>query len=159
MINYIEFSPPFYIFTEEIMAKPYSLDLRERVLKDCDSGMSSEDVARKYSVSIAWVYSLRTQRRETGSIAPKECQRSPRFKLVPYETEVRQAVADHPDATLVELCELLSKHVLVSTTSLCDFLKHLKITRKKRPFVPQNNTAKMLLKNVKSGKHSKRSSM
>jgi hypothetical protein len=42
-------------FKEEYMPKPYSLDLRERVLKDCDSGMSSEDAARKYSVSIASV--------------------------------------------------------------------------------------------------------
>ena len=33
------------------MAKSYSMDLRERVLKDCDAGMRSEDVAHKYTVS------------------------------------------------------------------------------------------------------------
>ena len=32
------------------MAQAYSMDLRERVLKDCDTGMRSEDVAQKYSV-------------------------------------------------------------------------------------------------------------
>jgi transposase len=36
----------------EPMPKPYSSDLRERVLKDCDAGMRSEDVAEKYSVSV-----------------------------------------------------------------------------------------------------------
>ena len=94
-------------FVEKFMAKPYSVDLRERVLKDCDSGMSSEDVARKYSVSISWVYLLRKQRRETGSIAPKQRQRGVNLKLSPYEAEVRQLVADHPDATLVELHAML----------------------------------------------------
>jgi transposase len=52
------------------MAKAYSMDLRERVLKDCDTGMRSEDVAQKYSVSASWVYDLRKKRREPGFIAP-----------------------------------------------------------------------------------------
>jgi transposase len=114
------------------MPKPYSLDLRERVLKDCDAGMRSEDVAEKYTVSASWVYDLRKKRRETGSIAPKKQRHGQKPKLEPYEKEVRQVVADHPDATLAEFCEMLSKHVSVSTTTLCDFLRHLKITRKKR---------------------------
>ena len=37
------------------MAKAYSMDLRERVLKDCDTGMQREDVVQKYSVSASWV--------------------------------------------------------------------------------------------------------
>jgi len=113
------------------MAKAYSMDLRERVLKDCDTGMRSEDVAQKYSVSASWVYDLRKKRRETGSIAPKPQRHGSKPKLEPYETEVRQLVSDHPDATLAEFCEMLSQHVSVSTATLCDFLRHLKITRKK----------------------------
>jgi transposase len=114
------------------MPAPYSLDLRERVLKDCDNGMSSEDAARKYSVAIATVYSWRAQRRETGSIAPKQYKPGPKMKLAPYEKEVRQIVADYPDATLVEIVEKLSPYVTVSETTVCDFLKHLKITWKKK---------------------------
>jgi len=113
------------------MAKAYSMDLRERVLKDCDTGMRSEDVAQKYSVSASWVYDLRKKRRETGSIAPKQQRHGSRPKLEPYEKEVRQLVSEHPDATLAEFCEMLSQHVSVSTATLCDFLRHLKITRKK----------------------------
>jgi len=60
------------------------LDLRERILKDCDSGLPSEDAARKYSVSIASVYSWRKQRRETGSLAPKAYRRGQKPKLEPY---------------------------------------------------------------------------
>jgi len=116
---------------EEQMGLVYSQDLRERVLQDCDNGMSSEDVARKYSVAIATVYSWRKLRRETGSIAPKKYKPGPKLKLAPYEKEVRQAVADHPDVTLVELAEILSQYVSVSDSTVCDFLKHLKITWKK----------------------------
>jgi len=114
------------------MGRPYSLDLRERVLRDCDGGMSSEDAARKYSVSIAWVYSLRKRRRETGSIAPKKYQRGQRPKLEPYEKEVRQLVAEHPDATLEELHAKLPAEVRVTVPTLHNFLKRLKITWKKK---------------------------
>jgi transposase len=85
------------------MPNAYSLDLRKRVLKDCDNGMKTEDVAQKYSVSPSWIYSLRKQRKETNNIAPKKRPKNYKLKLSPYETEVRQLVADHPDATLVEL--------------------------------------------------------
>lgn len=44
----------------------YSLDLRERVLMDFDTGMGNEAVARKYRVSSRWVYKLRRQRAELG---------------------------------------------------------------------------------------------
>ena len=85
------------------MPKPYSLDLRERVVNDCDAGLSSKEVAKKYSVSVSWVNDLLKRRRETGSIAPREYKRGAKLKLAPYEKEVRQLVADHPDATLEEL--------------------------------------------------------
>jgi len=32
----------------------YSMDLRARVIRDCDAGLWVEDVAAKYSVSRAW---------------------------------------------------------------------------------------------------------
>ena len=71
------------------MPKSYSLDLRVRVLKDCDAGIRSEDVAKKYSVSASWVYDLRKRRRETGSIVPKQQRHGRKPKLEPYEQEVR----------------------------------------------------------------------
>jgi len=52
------------------MAKPYSLDLRARILKDYDSGVPVEDLVVHYEVSRSWLYSLIRQRRESGSIAP-----------------------------------------------------------------------------------------
>ena len=74
------------------MPAPYSLDLRERVLNDCDNGMSSEDAARKYAVAIATVYSWRKRRRETGCIAPRQYKPGPALKRAPYEQEVKAVV-------------------------------------------------------------------
>ena len=38
--------------------KPYSMDLRERVLADCDAGLPTGQVAGKYRVSPSWVRRL-----------------------------------------------------------------------------------------------------
>ena len=50
----------------------YSLDLRKRVLRARESGMSAERVAATYEVSRAWVYRLVQRRRETGAIEPRK---------------------------------------------------------------------------------------
>jgi len=125
-------------------------------LKDCDTGMSSEEVAEKYSVSASWVYDLRKKRRETGSIAPQEYQRGAKLKLAPYENEVRQLVADHPDATLEELHAMLPNKENVTTVTLHNFLKRLKITWKKRLCMRANNVERRSWTSVNNGKHCKR---
>ncbi len=113
------------------MTRAYSIDFRQRILNDIDGGMSTEDAARKYSVSISWAYSLKKQRRETGSIEPKKYHHGQRPKLEPYEQEVRKLVEDFPDATLVELHQKLPSEVQVSVVTLHHFLKRLKISYKK----------------------------
>ena len=124
------------------MARTYSLDLRERVVKDREAGMSSKAVAKKYSVSRSWIDGILKQRRETGSIAPKEYKHGPKLKLAPYEQEVRQLVADHPDATLEELHAMLPNKENVTCVTLHNFLRRLKITWKKRLSMLPNNIVK-----------------
>jgi transposase len=137
------------------MARAYSLDLRERILKSYDDGESVTEVAAQYSVSRATVYNLLALRRETGSIAPKEYQHGQKRKLEPYEKEIRQLVNDEPDATLEELHAKLPNKDSVSVVTLHNYLKHLKITRKKKLSVLPNNIEKMLPNNAKTGKRSK----
>ena len=52
------------------MAAAYSMDLRTRVLRDSDAGLSSKELAERYHVSRAWVDALKQRRRETGAFAP-----------------------------------------------------------------------------------------
>ena len=96
------------------MPKAYSLDLRERILKDYDADSPVEDLVQHYAVSRSWIYSLIKQRNATGSIAPSIQRHGFRPKLEPYEKEVRQLVAAHPDATLVDFCKMLDKQNIYS---------------------------------------------
>jgi transposase len=95
--------------------KPYSMDLRQRVLADCDKGLRALDAARKYTVSPSWVRRLLQRRRETGETAPRS-QRRGRVPLWRTHGEpIRQAVAGQPDATLAELRQRLGLPVALST--------------------------------------------
>ena len=108
---------------------PYSRDLRERVLADCDAGMATSEVAAKYSVSTAWVRRLKRRRRETGSIAPRPRGggRAPACDAEAAE-RLRRAVRDD-DATLEELAEAAG--VACAPSAVCRALARLGITRKK----------------------------
>ena len=48
-----------------------ALDLRSRVIADCDAGLGTKEVAEKYKVSQSWVRKLKQIRRETGQIGPR----------------------------------------------------------------------------------------
>ena len=50
------------------MAAAYSMDLRSRVLRDCDAGLSSNAAAARYHVIRAWADALKQRRWETGAI-------------------------------------------------------------------------------------------
>ncbi|MEM9155398.1 MAG: helix-turn-helix domain-containing protein, partial [Cyanobacteria bacterium P01_F01_bin.33] len=52
--------------------KPYSLDLRQKIVDAYDrGGISQRQLARQFNVATSFVQKLLKQRRETGSIAPK----------------------------------------------------------------------------------------
>jgi transposase len=110
----------------------YSQDLRQRVLAKCDAGISSDEVARLFDVSPAWVRRLKQRRRELNTIAPlpRRYGPHPRFTSA-HEEELKALVAQQPDATLKELQARLSVKVHVSR--ICRALKKLELTFKKSP--------------------------
>jgi transposase len=89
--------------TRELAMRAYSIDLRVRVLADCDEGMTTRDVASKYRVCPAWVRRLKQRRRETGSIAPKGQRHGPPPRRSEQAARVAEAIEKAPDATLDEL--------------------------------------------------------
>lgn len=97
--------------------KPYSMDLRQRVLADCDAGLKAEAVAQKYSVSQSWVRRLKQRRRETGEVAPRPQRHGPEpsWEAQAYAERLRAAVASAPDATLQEIKARLGLAVALST--------------------------------------------
>ena len=108
--------------------KPYSMDLRERVLKDTQAGLTTAVVAAKYSVSPAWVRRLK-QRAAVGQVAPKPQRRGPVPAAVRYAEAIREAVRQAPDATLDEYRRRL--HWPMSRATLANALVTLGLTRKK----------------------------
>ena len=90
------------------MAAAYSMDLRTRVLRDSDAGLSSKELAERYHVSRAWVDALKQRRRETGAFAPLKPTKFRGRALASADVDRLAAfVAAHPDATLAEIREWL----------------------------------------------------
>jgi transposase len=111
--------------------KAYSTDLRERVVAACDAGNATrEQIAIRFSVSVAWIRKLIRQRRETGSIAPRPRGggRAPAFDDEATR-RLRDAVRADDDSTLEELARAAG--VSCCPSAVHRALARLGITRKK----------------------------
>lgn len=95
--------------------QPYSSDLRQRVLADCDRGLTTRVVATKYSVSESWVRRLKQRRRLTGETEPRTAVPGPKPSWQAYADQLREAIRQKPDATLSELRQQLKLTVALST--------------------------------------------
>jgi transposase len=130
--------------------KPYSLDLRERVLQDCDAGGSTRQVATKYRVSESWVRRLKQRRRESGEVAARRAGTKQPAKWLASADQIQQLVAEQPDATLEELRQRLGNSL--STQTLSRALRILQLTVKKKSFARQNRIARTFKSVALSGK-------
>ena len=105
----------------------YSIDLRERVLAACDAKDGTvAQIAQRFSVTPRWIYLLKRQRREEGSIAPRGHGggRTAAFhgRLL---TALDQFVQKHPDATLEAIHEQFAGRVTCSTVAIHNALRRL----------------------------------
>ena len=114
----------------------YSLDLRKRVLVDCDAGLKTKAVAEKYGVSRTWVRGLKQRRRETGEIGPRRGRPGRKRKI--DRVRLTELVAQDADATLAELRERLA--VQCALSAIWKALHQLKITFKKKRCGRPNKT-------------------
>ena len=122
--------------------RSYSIDLRERVVAACDRGEGTrEQIAKRFCVSVAWVYKLLARRRPTGSIAPKPHGggQKPAFRGEAAE-RLRKAVEDCPDATLEEF--RAAAGVGCGTSAVFRALNRLGLTRKKSRNGPPSRIAR-----------------
>ena len=111
--------------------RAYSIDLRERVVTACDVRDGTRDqIAARFSVSVAWIRRLLQRRRETGSIEPKPRGggRAPAFDAEAGQ-RLRQAVRADDEATLQELAQAAG--VACCPSAVHRALARLGITRKK----------------------------
>ena len=115
--------------------KPYSIDLRQKVVETyLAGGISQRKLAERFRVTPSFVGKLLKQYRDTGTIAPKKRIQQTPPKLKPAELETLKAlVEEQNDSTLVELREKLHKTtgVLIGRSTVDRMLKRLNLTLKK----------------------------
>lgn len=110
--------------------KPYSEDLRVRVVEARLSGETTAEVAERFGVCGAFVRRLLQRFRETGSLDPLPYPGRPGRRLDGRDDELREAVREHPDATPAELRDLLK--LPVSAVTVWRAMRRLGLTRKKK---------------------------
>jgi transposase len=110
--------------------KPYSMDLRERVIRLVqEDELTQEEIAGLFGMSVRCVQMLVKQFRETGDIAPKKLGRPPGTGKIPMD-QLQAFVSEHSDATLSEMRQGCG--VSATLTGIWKALKRLRISRKKK---------------------------
>jgi len=119
---------------------PYSMDLRERVVRACDEGLGTRKaIAERFGVSTAWIRRLLQRRRQTGSIAARPHGGGRRAKFAGKRLDrLKQLVQEDPDATLEEL--LARSGVDASLMAVHRALERLGCRRKKSRFRPASDS-------------------
>ena len=114
------------------------MDLRERVIADCDAGLGTKATAEKDKVSPSWVRRLKQHRRERGDIVPRTGGGSRGRKI--DRGRLAELVRQQPDATLAELRDRLG--VAATAWAVGKALRELKLSYKKSRYGPRSGTAR-----------------
>ena len=114
--------------------KPYSEDLRARVVGAVATGTPRKAVATTFAVSVPTIERWLRQWRETGSLAPKPVPGPAAVKTDARLAALPARLAERSDAPLAEQCTWWRDQsgVAVSTATMSRALAALGWTRKKR---------------------------
>src|SRR5208337_1644174 len=133
------------------MARPYSDDLRQKLLEAYDQGKGSlVELAKRFGVSLGWAWKISSARKRTGRMERPSYQPGPKRRI--DEPLLAGLLRDHADATLVELqAELKKKSGLgCSTQHLWRVLKRMGFRLKKSHSTPRNATRKPTANDARS---------
>lgn len=110
----------------------YSKDLRKKVIEAFEGGMSQEEVSRVFKIGTGTIKRWRKIKKETGKLEPRKrssesydfLRKIPNSKL----DEFKEFVLQNAEMTHQQIAD----HWQMSDSAVEDYLKKLKITRKKR---------------------------
>jgi transposase len=116
------------------MARPYSVDLRERVVRAVEAGLSRRAVAAKFEVSVSFVVKLVQRWRQRGTVEADRVGGWKRSTLAAHAERVHALLAAEPDLTIAELQgRLAAEGIAASRSGIGRFLAAAGLTRKKDP--------------------------
>ena len=116
------------------MTRPYSMDLRTRVVAAVLAGRSCREAAAIFAVSVASVVRWSQRPRPTGSPAPKPIGGRRRWTLLPARDWLLARIAAAPDLTVRALqAELAAHGWQASYGALWAFLAEEGLSFKKKP--------------------------
>jgi transposase len=127
------------------MGKPYSMDLRERVVAAIEGGMSTRGAAARFSIGIATAGAWARLKRATGLVRPAK-QGKPKGSVLDAHADfILGTLKAAPDTTLDEMVERLQQEraVVVVRTAVWKFLDRRGQTHKKRLLTPASRSALM----------------
>jgi transposase len=114
------------------MTKPYSADLRMRVVEAIDEGATRHEAAERFDVSVSSAVRWHQVWRHEGTIEAKAYGGS-RSPLEDHAEEIFTVIEDQPDLTLDEIVAVMRKRKIPgSRTALFRFLERHAVTSKKR---------------------------
>ena len=122
--------------------KPYSMDLRERVLQDCDDGLPTQAVADKYRVSTAWVRRLKQRRAAGQGVESLRGRPGPKPGLAaghPDGDRLARLARSEPDLSAAEFRDRLG--LGCHPTTVWRALRRLGLTFKKKSRSPRSGPA------------------
>ena len=115
------------------MTKPYSTDLRGRVVEAVDEGATRHEAAERCGVSVSSAVRWHQAWRHEGTIEAKPYGGS-RSPLEDYAEEILGVIEAQPDLTLDEIVAVMRKQKIPgSRTALFRFLERRAVTSKKSP--------------------------
>src|SRR5262245_20003580 len=103
-------------FLERAMPKPYSIDLRARVIEDVETGASRREAAERYGISPSVVVIWMQRFEETGRVAATRSGGST-SPLEQYAEFLLGLVGDQPDLTLDEIVAAMRKRRIAGSRS------------------------------------------
>ena len=113
--------------------RPYSTDLRERVVASMAGGRSARATAALFGVSVASAVKWSQRQRRTGSVAPGKMGGHRKPVLLPEREWLHARLAAEPDLTLrALLAELAERGVKASYGALWLFLEREGLSFKKK---------------------------
>ena len=116
------------------MARPYSDDLRERVLDALNAGLSCRAVAERFGVSVSTVVKWSQRFRATGSVSAKRMGGHRPFALTGERDWLRARIDSETDVSLRRLqSELAERGIVVSYGAVWNFVRREGLSHKKKP--------------------------